>query len=313
MARTVSADTLVMAGGTTVSVAALALVLSGVQTTALSITSDEAAPQIELQDTGADSWIEFAPVSADAHVPTSGIRVTSNVLNNHEDQVMTIGHSVRGGAELGKVGWWWQLEHSFKASPDPENETILSEGFLQWRSPAGLQLRPIGCTVDWDTELIVCGTIGEFQWSDEAGTSLGRFDRSGMLDMQAAAGGFRKVGNNTGVLYGQKTPASGGGLFEFIRVHDSNWILFDVNQQYGGLRTSSPGGFYAGLGNPQANAKLQIDSTAKGALLPRMTTAQRNAVTWTAGDEGMEIYNDTLNKKQVWNGASWETITSVAE
>ena len=46
---------------------------------------------------------------------------------------------------------------------------------------------------------------------------------------------------------------------------------------------------------------------------PRMTTTQRNAVTWTAGDEGMEIYNDTLNKKQLWNGSGWETISSVAE
>lgn len=42
-----------------------------------------------------------------------------------------------------------------------------------------------------------------------------------------------------------------------------------------------------------------------------MTTAQRDAVTWVAGDEGMMIFNTTLVKLQVWNGAAWETITSV--
>ena len=59
------------------------------------------------------------------------------------------------------------------------------------------------------------------------------------------------------------------------------------------------------------NAVLNVSSANKGFLPPRLTTAERDAVTWVAGDAGMMIFNTTLVKLQVWNGAAWETITSV--
>lgn len=61
-----------------------------------------------------------------------------------------------------------------------------------------------------------------------------------------------------------------------------------------------------GTTNPNSSALLDITSTTKGLLMPRMTTAQRNAIVSPA--EGLLIYNTTteeLNQRQ--NGA-WKTV-----
>ena len=61
-----------------------------------------------------------------------------------------------------------------------------------------------------------------------------------------------------------------------------------------------------GTTNPNSSALLDITSTTKGLLMPRMTTAQRNAIVSPA--EGLLIYNTTteeLNQRQ--NGA-WKIV-----
>jgi hypothetical protein len=58
----------------------------------------------------------------------------------------------------------------------------------------------------------------------------------------------------------------------------------------------------------QGSALLQLDSTTKGFLPPRMTTAQKNAIGTPAA--GLMVYDTTLNKLCVYTTA-WETITSV--
>lgn len=60
-----------------------------------------------------------------------------------------------------------------------------------------------------------------------------------------------------------------------------------------------------GINNPipHASAALDVTSTTKGFLPPRMTTAQRNAITSPAA--GLTIYNTTVNCLQWWNGNLW--------
>lgn len=60
------------------------------------------------------------------------------------------------------------------------------------------------------------------------------------------------------------------------------------------------------IGRNSGSALLQLNSTSKGFLLPRMTSAQRDAI--AAPDEGLEIYNTTEKAKQFWNGIAWKTI-----
>jgi hypothetical protein len=57
-----------------------------------------------------------------------------------------------------------------------------------------------------------------------------------------------------------------------------------------------------------ASAQLQIDSTTRGFLPPRMTTAEKNMIGSLI--PGLIVYDTTLNKLCVYTTA-WETITSI--
>ena len=43
-------------------------------------------------------------------------------------------------------------------------------------------------------------------------------------------------------------------------------------------------------------------------ILPKVTTTERNNLTGL--ESGVFIYNETLNKLQIYNGSAWETVTS---
>lgn len=60
---------------------------------------------------------------------------------------------------------------------------------------------------------------------------------------------------------------------------------------------------------PDASAVLELRATTKGLLFPRMTTAQKNAISTPA--TGLVVYDTTLNKLALYTGAAWETVTSI--
>lgn len=66
-----------------------------------------------------------------------------------------------------------------------------------------------------------------------------------------------------------------------------------------------------GTQTPQTNSILDITSTTKGVLLPRLTTAQRTTLgtTLTATpdvkDKGMQVYDTTTNSIWYWDGTTW--------
>jgi uncharacterized protein (TIGR02145 family) len=57
-----------------------------------------------------------------------------------------------------------------------------------------------------------------------------------------------------------------------------------------------------GTNSPNTNAALDVVSTTQGILLPRMTTAQRNAISSPA--EGLTIFNTTTNAMQTNTGTT---------
>lgn len=62
-------------------------------------------------------------------------------------------------------------------------------------------------------------------------------------------------------------------------------------------------------GSGQISAtKLTVTSTTEGIVFPNMTTTQKNVITATAG---CVVFDTTLSKLCVYNGAAWQTITSV--
>jgi hypothetical protein len=60
---------------------------------------------------------------------------------------------------------------------------------------------------------------------------------------------------------------------------------------------------YVGSGAIDAAAALQVDSTTKGFLPPRMTTAQRNAI--VSPPEGLWIHNTNHQALNYYNGSTW--------
>jgi hypothetical protein len=54
---------------------------------------------------------------------------------------------------------------------------------------------------------------------------------------------------------------------------------------------------------PDASAKLDVKSTNKGFLLPRMTDAQRDAI--SSPEAGLQIFNTTTNRPNYYNGSVW--------
>ena len=60
----------------------------------------------------------------------------------------------------------------------------------------------------------------------------------------------------------------------------------------------------SGIGGfASASAALDIVSTTKGFLPPRMTSTQRDAI--SSPDEGLQIFNTTTSKAQVRAGGAW--------
>lgn len=62
-----------------------------------------------------------------------------------------------------------------------------------------------------------------------------------------------------------------------------------------------------GTTNPSASAVLDISSTSKGFLMPRMTTLQRDGIATPAA--GLLIFNSTSSKFNYYNGTAWIEIS----
>jgi hypothetical protein len=101
----------------------------------------------------------------------------------------------------------------------------------------------------------------------------------------ARINGMRSTADNSGAL-DFLTNNAGGGLTERMRITAAGNI---------GMATLTP----------DASAQLDITSTTRGFLPPRMTTTQRDAISSPAA--GLVIYNTTTSKLQVYT-TSWTDL-----
>lgn len=64
-----------------------------------------------------------------------------------------------------------------------------------------------------------------------------------------------------------------------------------------------------------SNAALHVESPTnnQGVILPRLTTAQRTAMTssLTAGDEGLMLFDKDLDVVMTWNGTAWQSSRDI--
>ena len=62
-------------------------------------------------------------------------------------------------------------------------------------------------------------------------------------------------------------------------------------------------GVGVGTSSPHASAQLDLNSTNKGILIPRMSSAQRGAIASPA--KGLLVFDNDLNGFWYFNGTGW--------
>jgi len=109
------------------------------------------------------------------------------------------------------------------------------------------------------------------------------------------AGGNITTGNHN-IMIGDVDASSATGDYQ----------LNIGNTLYGTMSaTAEAGRVSIGIDTPHASAILDLYSTTKAFLPPRMTTAQRDAISSVAG---MVIYNTSTNVLNFHNGTSWGAV-----
>ena len=78
--------------------------------------------------------------------------------------------------------------------------------------------------------------------------------------------------------------------------------------QHAGVYVDDDGDMSLGAGFAQPGAILDLNTTTKGFLMPRMTTAQRNLI--APPNVGMQIFNTTTAAVEFHDGNGWATIST---
>src|SRR5688572_26851766 len=59
---------------------------------------------------------------------------------------------------------------------------------------------------------------------------------------------------------------------------------------------------------PDSKAMLDVSSTSKGILIPRMSTSERDAI--ISPTTSLILFNTTTNAFNYWNGSSWMAMAA---
>lgn len=120
----------------------------------------------------------------------------------------------------------------------------------------------------------------------------------------AQAGSSQTAGSNNIIIGVSQQAASLTGSNQM----NLGGIIFGAGLT--GNSTTPAGQIAIGIATPQASALLDLNSTTKGLLLPRMSTTEINAIPSPA--EGLTVFNITLHTLCFFDGTIWQKVTSTA-
>lgn len=135
------------------------------------------------------------------------------------------------------------------------------------------------------------------EWQNSTGQIQGYVSSAGDLVFNTTDGAY------TAVEYARNNVTSA------IRVRNTGTTVIQLHGDSGTPTYFNGGNVIVGATTGNANAILDVQSTTKAFMPPRMTTTQKNAI--SSPTAGMVVYDSTLNKLCVYGAASWETVTSV--
>jgi len=122
------------------------------------------------------------------------------------------------------------------------------------------------------------------------------------------AGGSNTLGHNNTYL-GRLTGSNSNNYSNATALGYGAEATASNSIQLGNLsvtRVTTYGSVGIGTTSPNSAAALEISSTSKALLLPRMTTVQRDAIASPVA--GLILYNTTDNKVQFYNGSGWADL-----
>ena len=136
------------------------------------------------------------------------------------------------------------------------------------------------------------------------------FDLNDLGDVNAApAGGQALVYDSASGVWVAGTVDSGSisaaGTDRQIQFNSAGSFGADANFVYNTL-----GAFGIGTASPDASAIMDLTSSDRGFLPPRMDTTARNAISSPA--EGLIVYNSTSNTVDYYDGSAWTSFASTA-
>ena len=178
----------------------------------------------------------------------------------------------------------------------------LTAGGVPYINSAKLLAQATGNVLFWDNTnlrlgvntatpaqtLSVAGTAiitGATTLSNYASTRIPYFDTSGLI---VVSDGFTWTKNVT-------FPTTTG--------------ILSVTGEIDVVGTVNAGAVYAGPSTIAASAVLQADSTTQGALIPRMTNAQKLAISSPA--TGLLVYDTDLTEISYYDGAAWQSSNAL--
>lgn len=115
---------------------------------------------------------------------------------------------------------------------------------------------------------------------------------------------YTTYGPKAGIVFERTAPWGAGDMKFFISNNTTNAAGFTAADER--MRITQTGTVGIGTGAPAASALLDMSSTTRGFLPPRMTTAQRDAIAGPVA--GLMVYNTSTNQLNFYNGATWTAL-----
>lgn len=97
-----------------------------------------------------------------------------------------------------------------------------------------------------------------------------------------------------------------GDWFQFTQTNTNVFGWLSSSGQYPLAMHGATGVVSIATTTPDAAAQLQVDSTTRGFLPPRLTTTQRNGI--ATPPDGLMLYNSTANRLQVRSAGAWASV-----
>lgn len=128
-----------------------------------------------------------------------------------------------------------------------------------------------------------------------------------------SAKGFQTNAGNTyinadGTMMVNSSLASPSAITVGEYTSGGNFLVFRGQYTVPFMVWSQAGLQFGNNASAVASALVELNSTTKGFLQPRMTTTERNAIASPA--TGLQVYNTTTNTNDYYNGTSWNTVST---